>query len=541
MTGKPTALGRRIADELVYVGLAARSGVLRADPPWRLARLARSYLRFGMLGALPQLAAGRHPDRAAVLDERGTFTFGELEAHSNAVAHAWRAKGFRPGEGIAILVRNHRGFLVATFAAAKCGARIVLLNTEFAGPQIREVAQREGTHLLVHDEEYTELLTGIDPPRGRFLAWTDSPGTDTLEALAAANPSTPPPKPGVIPKIILLTSGTTGTPKGAPRPEPRSLAPLGAILSKVPFRSGEVTECCAPMFHTLGFAHMLFGVALGSTLVVRRRFDPLSTMDSLEKHGATAMIVVPVMLQRLLELDSAALQRKLALRIIFVAGSQLGADLCRRTTAAFGPVVYNLYGSTEVAYATMATPDDLRVEPGCVGTPVRGAVIRILDENGREVPPGRTGRIFVGNTVQFEGYTGGQHKEIIDGLMSTGDVGHIDANGRLFVDGRDDDMIISGGENLFPGEVEELLATHESIIEAAAIGVPDEKFGQRLRAFVVVRDGATLTEEDVREHVRANLARYKVPRDVVFLDELPRNPTGKVLKRALAERPFKPS
>lgn len=173
------------------------------------------------------------------------------------------------------------------------------------------------------------------------------------------------------------------------------------------------------------------------------------------------------------------------------------------------------------------------MEPGCVGREVRGAKVKILDEHGDEVPTGRTGRIFVGNSIQFEGYTGGGTKEVIGGLMSSGDVGHIDARGLLHIDGRDDDMIVSGGENVFPGEIEELLVSHDDIVEAAVLGVPDADYGARLRAFVVVREGATLTEDEVKEYVRANLARYKVPREVLFLNELPRNPTGKILKREL--------
>jgi fatty-acyl-CoA synthase len=202
---------------------------------------------------------------------------------------------------------------------------------------------------------------------------------------------------------------------------------------------------------------------------------------------------------------------------------------------AFGPVVYNLYGSTEIAYATIATPEDLEAEPGTAGKVVRGSIVKLFDEDGKEVPAGESGRIFVGNFSQFEGYTGGGNKDMLEGLMASGDVGHFDSEGRLFVDGRDDEMIVSGGENVFPAEVEELLGAHESIREAAAIGVDDEKFGQRLKAFVVLCDGAKLSEDDVKGYVKENLANYKVPREVVFLDELPRNPTGKVLKRELAE------
>jgi fatty-acyl-CoA synthase len=203
---------------------------------------------------------------------------------------------------------------------------------------------------------------------------------------------------------------------------------------------------------------------------------------------------------------------------------------------AFCPVVYNLYGSTEVAYATIATPEDLAEEPSSVGKVVRGAVVKLLDDAGSPVVrPGQTGRIFVGNTIQFEGYTGGGSKEQLEGLMSSGDVGHFDAAGRLFIDGRDDEMIVSGGENVFPREIEELLERHPAVAEAAAIGVDDEKFGQRLQTFVVLRGGESLSEDEVKRYVSENLARYKTPRDVVFLEALPRNQTGKVLKRELAE------
>jgi len=299
-----------------------------------------------------------------------------------------------------------------------------------------------------------------------------------------------------------------------------------------------VTELCVPMFHAFGFMQSILGVGLGSTLVVRRRFDPEATLDSLERHRATAMVVVPVMLSRIVDLGEDAIRRRntSALRIIYVSGSALGADLAQRATDAFGPVIYNLYGSTEIAYATIATPEDLREEPSTVGKVVRGSIVRLIDERGKEVKPGETGRIFVGNISQFEGYTGGGHKDIVQGLMSSGDVGHFDAHGRLYIDGRDDEMIVSGGENVFPAEVEELLGSHESIQEAAAIGVEDEKFGQRLKAYVVLQKGANLSEDEIKGYVKDNLANYKVPREVVFLDELPRNQTGKILKRDLAEQ-----
>jgi fatty-acyl-CoA synthase len=541
IVGGAARLVERFGDEAYYVALCVRSGLVGPEFPHRVAQIMFAFDRYGMIGGAMSAAAIRSGDRIGLIDERGQLTFSELDERSNRLANSWRERGLEPGDGVAILARNHRWFMDALFAGAKCGAKIILLNTDFAAPQIVEVAGREGTDLLVYDDEYADTLEGVDPKRGRFRAWTDDedgePAEDTLEALIESGDPSSPPKTGRSPKIIILTSGTTGTPKGAPRDEPRSLALIGGLLGKVPFRARQVTELCAPMFHALGFMHTLFGVALGSTLVVRRKFDPQATLDSLERNRATAMIVVPVMLRRMLDLGDEAFEGHdfSSLRIIFVSGSALGPELAQRALERFGPVVYNLYGSTEVAYATIATPEDLEDEPGTAGKVVHGAIVKLVDDDGNDVPQGETGRIFVGNSIQFEGYTGGGHKEQLKGLMSSGDVGHFDAEGRLFIDGRDDEMIVSGGENVFPAEIEDLLATHEAISDAAAIGVDDEKFGQRLRAFVVLQDGADLSEDEVKDYVRQNLARYKTPREVVFVDELPRNPTGKVLKRELQQ------
>ena len=432
-----------------------------------------------MLAGAITASAIRHGDHTALIDERGELSYKDLDARVNALANAWRERGLEPGEGVAILVRNHRGFFESVFAAAKCGARIILLNTAFAGPQsVRWLSGRAPTYSSTTTSTRrcwrasTSLRVGASargrmtsrPPRTRSKRSSPEPSTDA------------PPKPNVSPRVTILTSGTTGTPKGAPRSEPRSLSLLGGLLSKVPFRARETTELCVPMFHALGFMQAMVGIALGSTLVVRRRFDPEETLESLEQHKASALVVVPVMLRRLVDVGEEQItERDLSrLRIIFVSGSALGADLAERATKVFGPVIYNLYGSTEVAYATIATPEDIEADSASVGRVVRGSVVKIFDHEGNELPRGESGRIFVGNLSQFEGYTGGGSKDSIHGLMSSGDVGHFDENGRLFIDGRDDEMIVSGGENVFPAEVEELLAGHDRIEEAAAIGVDDD-------------------------------------------------------------------
>ncbi len=449
-------LAERFGDEAYFVALCIRSGLIGPELPHKVPQIMLAFDRYGMIGGALATAAIRNGKRVGLIDELGSLTFKQLDERSNRLANAWLERGLEPGDGVAILARNHRGFVDAMFAAAKCGARIILLNTDFAAPQIREVATREETDLLVHDDEYADMLGDVEPRRGRFRAWTEDdgpPADDTLEALIEQGDPNSPPKAGKAPKLIILTSGTTGTPKGAPRDEPRSLAPIGGLLSKVPFRAREVTELCPPMFHAFGFANLLVAIAFGSTVVIRRKFDPEETLESLKRNEATTMIVVPVMLQRMLDKapENVSSEDFPALRIIFVSGSQLGPELAKRATKVFGPVLYNLYGSTEIAYATIATPEDLEADPRSVGKVVRGAVVKIVDEQGEEVPAGTTGRIFVGNSFQFEGYTGGGNKEQLRGLMASGDVGHFDEEGRLFIDGRDDEMIVSGGENVFPG------------------------------------------------------------------------------------------
>ena len=542
---KAQQLAERGSAELHYARKMFEAGAFKLEPPQNILAMLADIRRWGEFGMIPALNARRTPDRTAIIDDDGEITFKELNDSANAVANALLAKGVKGGDGVALLIRNHRWFLIALYGAAKVGARLILLNSEFSGPQIKEVSEREGAKLIIHDDEYSKAVAAADPPLGKLRALPTNPDNDapsesdaeTLEHLISQSSTAPPPKAGKHSKIIILTSGTTGTPKGANRSSPPSLAPIGGVLSHVPFKSGEVTSLPAPMFHALGFLHATIAMMLGSTLVLRRRFKPATVLADLEKHKVTAMVVVPVMLSRLLdELEKTDPKPDLSkLRIVFVSGSQLGAELATRAMKDLGPVVYNLYGSTEIAFASIARPQDLKKNPATVGPVVKGVKVKLYDENGVEVPKGEVGRIFVGNTFPFEGYTGGGGKAIIDGLMSSGDVGYFDEHGLLYVSGRDDEMIVCGGENVFPAEVEDLISGHPEVVEATALGVEDKEWGHRLRAFVVKVEGASVDEEAIKLYVKENLARYKVPREVIFLDELPRNPTGKILKRELKD------
>ncbi|MCB0976042.1 MAG: AMP-binding protein [Acidimicrobiales bacterium] len=536
-------IDRAIVEAQAAAALAG-AGAIGWKEPRSILKTLQAMNKFGAVGGGIVNAALRHGDRIGVIDDRGTLTFRDLDERSNALAAALADRGVREGATIGLLARNHRGLLDASFAAAKGGLRLLYLNTDFAGPQASDVCEREGVDLLIVDEEFLPVVDGIEVAHGTFVAWTDTDpvddrvgGRETLESLIASGDRGERPAPARHGAVVILTSGTTGLPKGAPRSQPKSLAGPGAVVSKIPFHDGGRVYVGPPLFHAWGLLTAMLAISTGSTLILTRRFDATRALDLMEEHRATGLVVVPVMLSRMLALDdSGPASRRLGqLRFIASSGAQLESSLAIATMDAFGDVLYNFYGSTEVACAAIATPEDLRANPSSVGKPPIGSTVRLYDDAGREVPAGATGRIFVGNSLSFEGYTGGGDKDRIGNLVSTGDVGHWDSGGRLVIDGRDDDMIVSGGENVFPAEVEDLLAGHEAVMEVAVIGVKDKELGQRLRAFIVVRAGMTLTEQGVRDYVKANLARYKVPKTVVFLDELPRNPTGKVLKRVLRD------
>jgi fatty-acyl-CoA synthase len=526
---------RRAALEARAFVALVRAGAIGVESPAALARALKLLADYGPFGSAARIAAMRSPDQAAIHDEGGEITYAKFDELISRVANALRDRGLGPGSSVGILCRNHRWPLVVAFAASRSGMKGVWLNTSFSARQAGEVAEREGVELLFHDRDLSEVVERIEPRHGRIAVAIDDPGACELQSMAAAaSPELPPPpeKPG---RIVLLTSGTSGTPKGAARSEPRGFIVPGSVLERMPMRARETTIVAPPLFHGTGLLIAVLAIALSNRIVLRRRFDPPVLLDDIERQRASTVCLVPVMLQRMLGLGEEEIRRRdlSSLRVVFCAGSQLPAEVAQRATEVLGEVIYNLYGSTEVAVATLATPKDVREAPTSVGRAALGSRVKLFDENGREVPRGERGRVFVATTMPFEGYTGGGGKEIIDGLLATGDIGHFDSDGRLYIDGRDDDMIVSGGENVFPGEVEELLLTHPAIVDAAAIGVEDPDFGQRLRAFVVLRDGEQLGEDEVKQFVKENLARFKVPREVVFMDELPRNPTGKVLKREL--------
>jgi len=524
---------------LLTARVLARTGVIGLDRPDRFMRALAARRRWDRTPAAAiAIAAARFEDDTYLVDELGELSFADVERRTNALANGLAAAGIAATDAVAIMCRNSRYFVEATLACSKLGATALFLNTDFAGPQLAELAARENPRGVIFDEEFTALLAGAASGRRQFIAWSDGDaGTGTIEHLIATSDCSPPAPPATPGRQTILTSGTTGTPKGARRPTISSFFPIVAVLSVIELGARETQFVVAPMFHSWGFAHFALGLFLGDKLILRRRFDPEGVLQTIAEQRVNTAPMVPVMAQRILALPNEARRRYdcSSLTTIPLGGSALQGDLAVRLMDEFGDIVTNSYGSTEVGLITIASPQDLRAAPGTAGPPMPGIVLKILDPDGREAPRGEVGRIFAATEVEFEGYTGGGGKEVIGGAMSSGDVGYVDEAGRLFVSGRDDEMIVSGGENVFPREVEDLLASHDAIEEAAAIGIEDPEFGQRLKAYVVLCDGLHLTADDVKSYVRENLARFKVPREVEFLERLPRNPTGKILKRELAE------
>jgi len=526
--------------------LVRRLGLL---DPGRVASVAGSASRWGpTVATLYGAAALRHPGRPAVIDHRGALSFSRLDRRSSALANGLRSVGLRRGGRLGLLCFNHRDFVEANLAAAKAGLDVVYLNTGFAGPQLADVMSREGIDGLIADDALQPVVTSTgfdgpqlvaDPTHSPTRQATQSTTPRTLREVRHLGRRRPMP---LIPRTsspVLLTSGTTGLPKGALR-SPRVTDPrAGAgMLQVVPYRSGDIFALPTPLFHAWGLSQLILAAALGSTVILSPRFSPAGTVASVVEHRATVLAVVPVMLQRMLADPELELGAMTSLRIVASSGSALPAAVAEDWMDRAGETLYNLYGSTEVGQATIATPDDLRAAPGTAGRVAPGSEVVIVDGDGSEVPQGADGRIFVANGAQFSGYTGGGSKEILAGRMASGDVGYFDSEGRLFVTGRADDMIVSGGENVFPAEVEDVLLADPQIADAAVVGVDDPDFGQRLAAFVVPADDSSsdLTEEAVKALVAGELARHKVPREVTFVGELPRNATGKLLRRALIDR-----
>ncbi|MFW0790147.1 AMP-binding protein [Gordonia sp. CPCC 205333] len=515
---------------------AVSSRVLRTTPT-QIYRIIRALAAGGGTNpaSLLRIAAARWPDRAAIIDDAGVLSYQQLldgaEATSLNMHHRY---GIASGTTVAIMCRNGRGFVQAVFGAALVGADIVLLNTDFPPSTLATTLREQKIEVVLGDDEFLSTLAAAAP--AVTVISPTQPAPDTLAPLAPSDRDI---------QLVILTSGTTGTPKGVPRqPGPSQVLGVAAtILRRTKLRVGDRVVIAVPFFHAFGLGSLFFSVALGATMVTRRRFDAETTLALSSLQRTHALMAVPIMLSRILDLpDEVHLRNPTpTMRVIMSGGAPLDPALATRLLSTYGPVLFNGYGSSEVGIGAVATPADLARSPGTVGKPVAGSPLRVLDEHDRIVPPNVTGRIFVGGRLAFDGYSSGDNKAVAQGMTSTGDMGFVDNFGCLHIVGREDDMIVSGGENVYPQAVENALAEHADVLDSAVVGSPDNEFGQRLVAFVVVRKDRKLTEQALRAYLRTAVSRFEQPRDIHFIDEIPRNPSGKALKRQLSQDILSPN
>ncbi len=519
------------------VTILARTGLLGLGSTSALLRSAPALWRCGItIASAYAVGAARFGHRPALVDEDGSWTFSETTERVERLAGTLVRRGIASSDRVAIMCRNHRGFVEALAAVSRIGADVVLLGTSSAAPQVRSVVERERVCLLLLDEEFLPLAADVDVPKAVAAPDRWEIGEDGLAPVAR------PPYPGT--RYVLLTSGTTREPRSAGRPTPITLDPFLGFVDRVPLRVGDVTLIASPMYHALGLGQLALALVLSSTVVMPRTFDAEAVLRAVARHRVRVLVAVPTMLAQLADLPPAVRQRydTSSLEVVVSSGSPLGGQLATHFMDIYGDVIYNLYGTTEAAFATLATPTDLRAAPGPAGRPLRGVVVQAVDRSGVEMPVGVTGRVIVGGALSLDALSldalslnDGPARAPGHRLVSTGDLGHFDHLGRLYVDGREDDMIVSGGENIYPQPIEDVLVTHPDVAEAAVIGRPDARFGQRVVAFVLARPGHSVDPEAVRRHVGERLPRYMVPREVIAVKDLPHNGMGKTLHRPLRE------
>jgi fatty-acyl-CoA synthase len=530
--------------------VAMQSGLLFEFRPGGL-RFAAEHLLKG--GRNPSLIFALHganaPDRTALLWRDRRLTYGELDDRMNRAAAGLQRRGFRRNTSVVIMMRNRPEFLEVQAGAGRLGSAAVSVSWRSTAAELVYLAQHCGAKAIVFEadlwhvvEQAKKSLPGIKD-RDFIAVDGDPPGCSRYEQDFLA------PSGAAVQKlennveedaaVVIYTSGTTGKPKGAVRKFPKdAMYASMQFIGETPMRVDDVHLVTCPLYHSTAFGFLAFTALLGGTNVLMDEFKPEAFLQIVERHRVTTTAVVPTILHRVMSLDPAILAKYdvRSMRGIFTVGAPLPGPLGTQIMDHFGDVLFNCYGATETGLVTMAKPDDLRASPGCIGKALPGNEVRLLDDRGIAVRPGEVGELYVRNKMLVAGYhndSESTRQSMRDGFFSVGDLARMDRDGRFFIEGRKRDMIISGGVNVYPAEVEAVLEAHPDLAEVAVIGVDDPEWGERVRAFVVKRPGTSVDEGALKVWCRERLAGPKVPRDFVFMDVLPRNPTGKVLKREL--------
>jgi acyl-CoA synthetase (AMP-forming)/AMP-acid ligase II len=515
-------------------GWLLRSGLLPVTPRAIVAVGSAVFRNGPSIATSVAISAARGAGTVAIVDDHGEITFGELHDRITAIAGGLTIRyGVRAGQTVAVLARNHRGFAEAVVAGARTGADVVVLSPELPAHQLRQLLERHRPAVLVHDPELVDVVRQANYEDVVLHSLGDGPQTLTeLVGLGLA----PRGRPGRAGRLILLTSGSTGLAKSPMRRTPAMRTVLGFALSALPamgFRRGDIIYCGPPFSHGFGIAFLFAALATGNTLITRASFDANHMADAVLGRGVTMLPAVPTMLQRMLAAADIPEGQPWpnSVRVILTGAAPIPPHLCTVLMQSLDAGIVMGYGSSEVGPVAVATPADVAAAPGTVGRPAVGVSVRVLHADRSMASAGELGTLFVKSGMCFDGYAGDDDaaKEWVDGYLSTGDMGYLDAGGRIYIAGRADDMIVSGGENVFATEVSDVLALHPTVADVAVIGVPDLDFGQRLRAFVqLYPDVVAPTFTEFSAFLKNRLERHKMPREIVFLPEIPRNPAGKV-------------
>jgi fatty-acyl-CoA synthase len=505
-----------------------------------------------------RFAAANDPDRLALVEANASaphggygpdrsFTFAEVNERLERLGAALTGRGFKKGSAVLMLLKNRVEFILIQPALGRLGASAVTISWRSTAPEIEYIAKNAGARAIFFDKDCAatvkDALSRLDPAIGDhaysvggrvegFLSYDELVASGSGAAPDASDEGA----------IVMYTSGTTGKPKGAVRRfQKDALASALAFIGETPTGMYERHLAICPLYHATAFGFTALSYLVQGTVYVLPEFRPEGFLDAIQRYKITTTAAVPTMLHRVLELGPDVIRKydTSSLKAVFSGGAALSSQVASAFNDQFGDVLYNFYGATETGIVTVASPEDLRRSPGTIGHVVPGVEIRLLDESGRDVPDGQVGELYARSSMMVEGYhddPNATNSAMKEGFFSVGDLGRKDARGCYHLEGRKRDMIISGGVNVYPAEVEQALEAHPLVSEVAVVGVNDPEWGERVRAFVVKKPGTALHEDELKAHCKARLAGPKVPRDFVFLDALPRNPTGKVLKRELRER-----
>lgn len=504
------------------------------------------------LGEMLPLSADRHPDKPCFLFPDGSWhTFGQTNTRVNRLVSALRAEGVGRGDRLAVFALDSHRYVEIVLAALKLGAVYVPLNYRLTRPEADVLLGRAAPVALFHDRRYADLLAGVrdaHPGIRLCLALDAAPGEDASEFdrfLAGGSDVEPDVVAGDADTIgLAFTSGTTGLPKGVVQSQRMMKNVINASIIETRVTPDEVRYCAAPAFHITGIVGLLMGAAYGYTSLLLPQFDAATVLGFLAEDRVTGAFLVPTMISTLLQCDGVDRHAYDRLRLIYYGASAMSPALLRRAMDVFDCGFLNLFGAgTEAGMQAVLRPEDhvraLDGHPellGSIGYPSYGVALRLVDEDMRDVPDGEVGEIATRSDQVMDGYlempeeTG---RALRDGWFRAGDMAYRAPNGLLYLHGRKKDMIIRGGENIYPIEIESVLAEHPAVAQSAVVGVPDEHWGEVVRAYLTLRPGCRAEPAELAAHCAARLARYKVPADFRVVAEMPVNASGKILKREL--------